>query len=196
MIPKKNTRIRQEEIVLAAFGVVGKLGARSLTVAAIAKAAGMSEANLYRHFGGKDDIFVALAEYIGNTVMGKAATIAAGSGKPLDKLEQIFFSHISIIAEHPGMPRFVFSEDVHLGNRSVSEILATRISSYVETLSGVIAAGIMEGELKRGLKPRESALTLLGMIQFTALRWTIGGAAFDIKDEAQRLWSNFLHLVH
>lgn len=196
MIPKKSTRIRKEEIVLAAFDVVGKKGVRALTIATIAEAAGMSEANLYRHFDGKDAIFSALAEYIGCTVMGKAATTAASSGKPLEKLEMIFFSHMSIIAEQPGIPRFIFSEDVHLGNSSVSNVLSTRIGNYVETLSGIIAAGIKEGELKQGLAPRETALTLLGMIQFTALRWTIGGATFDIKDEAQRLWINFLHLVH
>ena len=62
-------------------------------------------------------------------------------------------------------------------------------------IAGVIAAGIYEGELKQDLSPRETALTLLGMIQFTALRWTIGGAPVDISDEARKLWNNFLRLV-
>jgi len=195
MIPKKSTSIRKEEIVLAAFDVAGKKGVHALTIATIAEAAGMSEANLYRHFGGKDDIFTALAEYIGRTVMGNAATIAAGSGKPLEKLERIFFSHIATIAERPGLPRFMFSEDVHLGNRAVANTLAMRINNYVETLSGIIAAGMNEGELNPELSPRETALTFLGMIQFTALRWTISGEAFDIREEAQKLWSNFLRLI-
>jgi len=195
MIPKKSTRIRKEEIILAAFDVAGKKGVRALTIATIAEAAGMSEANLYRHFGGKDDIFAALAEYIGRTVMGNAATIAAGSEKPLKKLERIFFSHIAIIAEHPGMPRFMFSEDVHLGSRSVADTLAMRIGNYVETLSGIIAAGMNENELNPELSPRETALTFLGMIQFTALRWTMGGEAFDIREEAKKLWSNFLRFI-
>ena len=195
MNPKKSTRIRKEEIVLAAFDIVGKKGVQGLTIAAIAEAAGMSEANIYRHFGGKDEIFSALAEYIGSTVMGKAAVIAAGSRKPLEKLEIIYFSHISVISEHPGIPRFVFSEDIHLHNRTLAGTLAVRIGSYVETLSCLIAAGISEGELKRELAPMETALTLLGMIQFTALRWTIGGASFDLGDEAHKLWKNFLHMV-
>ena len=195
MNPKKSTRIRKEEIVLAAFDIVGKKGVRGLTIAAIAEAAGMSEANIYRHFGGKDEIFSALAEYIGSAVMGKAAVIAAGSRKPLEKLETIYFLHISVISEHPGIPRFVFSEDIHLHNRTLAGTLAVRIGSYVETLSGLIAAGISEGELKRELAPMETALTLLGMIQFTALRWTIGGASFDLGDEAHKLWRNFLHMV-
>ena len=195
MLTKKCTRVRKEEIIQAALDVVGKKGVRALTIAAIAASAGMSEANIYRHFRGKDAIFSSLADFIGNSVMGKAAAIAAGSRKPLEKLETIFFSHIAIIAEHPGIPRFVFSEDILLGQPDLAKTLAARIGSYVETISGVIAAGIHEGELKDGISPRETALTLLGMIQFTALRLTVGGLSCDINVEGKKLWHNFMKLV-
>ena len=195
MLEKKSTLVRKEEIIQAALDVIGKKGVRALTIAAIAETAGMSEANIYRHFSGKEQIFSALADFIGSSVMGKAATIAAGSRKPLEKLETIFNSHITIIADHPGIPRFVFSDDIHLGQSSFAETLALRVGNYVETITGVIAAGIVEGELKPGLHPRETALTLLGMIQFTALRWTISNASFEIRPEAEKLWQNFLVLV-
>lgn len=195
MLPKKSTRIRKEEIVQAALEVIGKNGVRALTIAAIATTAGMSEANLYRHFGGKDEIFSALADYIGSVVMGKAATIAAGSRGPLEKLETIFMSHMSLIAEQPGIPRLVFSEDIQLGNRQLAETIAFRMGSYVETIAGVIAAGIQEGELRQDLSPRETAITLLGMIPITVLRWNLAGTSFDIKKEADLLWGNFLRLI-
>ncbi len=195
MREKKSTRIRKEEIVQAAFDVLGKGGAKALTIAAIAKTAGMSEANIYRHFGGKDDIYYALADFIGAAVMGKAATIAAGSRRPLEKLETIFFSHIALIEEHPGMPRLIFSEDIRLGNRKLGEKISLRLRGYVETLAGIIAAGVDEGDFRQGLSPRETALTFLGLIQSTALRWTIGAESFDIKLEAGNLWSNFMQMV-
>ena len=195
MLEKKSTRVRKEEIIQAALEVVGSKGVRALTIAAIANSAGMSEANIYRHFSGKGEIYSALAEFIGSAVMGNAAAIAGGSRKPLEKLETIFFSHITLITDHPGIPRFVFSEDIHLGQRSVADSLALRIGNYIETVTGVIAAGIAEGELRPGLSPRETALTLLGMIQFTALRWTISNASFEIRPEAEKLWQNFMILV-
>jgi AcrR family transcriptional regulator len=195
MLEKKSTRVRKEEIIQAALDVVGKKGIRALTIAAIAESAGMSEANIYRHFSGKDEIYSALADFIGSEVMGKAATIAGGSQKPLEKLEAIFLSHISMITAHPGIPRFVFSDDVHLGHKNIADKLALRIGNYIETITGVIAAGIAEGELKPGLSPRETALTLLGMIQFTALRWTISNASFAIQPEAEMLWQNFTNMV-
>lgn len=195
MLEKKSTRIRKEEIVRAALEVVGKNGVRALTISAIAGSAGMSEANIYRHFGGKEQILAALADYIGDAVMGKAATIAAGSRKPLEKLETIFFSHISIIAEYPGIPRFVFSDDIHLGHRVIAENLSLRIGNYIGTITGVIAAGIAEGQIKPGVSPRETALSMMGMIQLTALRWTIGNASFELRSEAEKLWRNFIALI-
>lgn len=195
MLEKKSSRVRKKEIIQAALEVVGKKGLRALTISAIADSAGMSEANIYRHFSGKDEIYSALADFIGSEVMGKAATIAGRSRKPLEKLESIFFSHITLITGHPGIPRFVFSDDVHLKHRNIADKLALRIGNYIETITGVIAAGIAEGELKPELSPRETALTLLGMIQFTALRWTISNASFEIQPEAEKLWQNFLSLV-
>ena len=195
MLEKRSTRVRKEEIIQAALEVVGKNGVRALTIAAIAASAGMSEANIYRHFSGKDDIYSAVAEFIGSSVMSNASAIAGGSRKPLEKLETIYFSHVALIIEHPGIPRFVFSDDIHLGQRNLADTLALRIGNYIETITGVIAAGIAEGDLKPGLSPRETALTLLGMIQFTALRWTISNASFEIRPEAEKLWQNFLTLV-
>ena len=195
MTEKKRTHIRKEEIVQAALKVLGEGGTRALTIAAIAKTAGMSEANIYRHFGGKDDIYTALVDFIGVAVMGKAAIIAAGSRRPLEKLETIFFSHIALIEEHPGMPRLIFSANIRLGNRKLGEKISSRLRAYVETLAGIIEAGISEGDFRQGLFPRETALTFLGLIQSTALRWTIGSESFDIKAEAKKLWSNFKQLV-
>lgn len=192
---KKSTRVRREEIVQAALTVVGIKGVRALTISAIAATAGMSEGNIYRHFSGKEEIFTALAEFIGSSVMGKAAVIAGGSRKPLEKLHAIFFSHVSLISEHPGIPRFVFSDDIHLGHRSVADYLAQRIGNYVETIAGIIEAGVAEGDLKLGICPRETALTLLGMIQFTALRWTISNTSFEIGPEGEKLWENFTRLI-
>lgn len=195
MLPKKSTRIRREEIIRASLQVLSDRGAGGLTIAAIAERAGMSEANIYRHFAGKGEILHALTEFIGATLMGKAAATAAGSGGPKEKLRTVFFNHFATIAEHPGIPRLVFSEEVHLGERQVAEALSGRIASYVETLAGIIAAGVAEGELRKDLAPRETALTLLGMISFAALRWSLSRYSFDIREEAGRLWENFERLL-
>jgi hypothetical protein len=62
-------------------------------------------------------------------------------------------------------------------------------------MASIIEAGVVEGDFRQGLSPQETALTLLGIIQSTAVRWTMGGEFFDIKIEAEKLWRNFLVLI-
>jgi len=193
--PKKNTHIRQEEIVQAALQVIGDKGVHGLTITEIAGRAGMSDANIYRHFKGKQEILEALGEFIGERVMGKAASIAAGKECALAKLAAIFRGHTALIAANPGLPRFMFSEEIHLGNRELAAAMATRMAGYIETLSGLIAAGVSAGELQPDLSPRETAIALLGMIQLTALRWSITQGAFNLEAETARLWENFVRLI-
>lgn len=194
MPPKKNTQIRREEIVQAALQVVGEKGVHALTITEIAGRAGMSDANIYRHFTGKQEILAALGDFISEAVMGKATGIAEGKGSALGKLEVIFRSHAALIAANPGLPRFMFSEEIHLGDRQLAKTIAGKMAGYIETLSNIIGAGIKTGEF-RSVSPRETAITLLGMIQFTALRWSITRGAFDLNTEAEGLWNNFLRLI-
>lgn len=179
----------------AALKVIGRKGVGALTTVSIAEEAGMSEANLYRHFSGKEDIYFALAEFIGSAIMGKAAVIAAGTLSPWEKLETIFFSHIRLIEEHPGIPRFIFSEDICLQHQKLAKKISLRLKNYVETFAGVIETGIFDGTFRQSLSPHETALTLLGMIQSTALRWSLMGKSFDIEAEAQKIWRNFSAMI-
>ncbi len=195
MIQKKSTDIRKQEIVQAALKVIGNRGIKALTIAVIAETAGMCETNIYRHFGSKDDIYFALADFISTVVMGKSSIIAAGSRKPIAKLETIYFSHFKLIAEHPGLPRFIFSEDIRLSNQKLAEHISFHLKNYVETMTGIIAAGIDEGNFRDDISPKETALTLLGIIQSTAFRWTNDQASFEIAREAEKLWLNFITLI-
>jgi AcrR family transcriptional regulator len=192
---KKSTAVRREEIIAATLRVIGERGAGSVTTAAIADAAGMSEANIYRHFNGKVEVFRALGDFIGTLLMSRAAAIAAGSGRPVEKLKMIFMRHVALVAENPGLPRFIFSEEVHLKDRGLAEAMRRRMESYLETLAGLITAGVVEGDFRRGIASRETAMTMLGMISVTALRWSLSGCAFDIKVVSDQLWGNFITII-
>jgi AcrR family transcriptional regulator len=182
--------MRREQIVKAALTIIGRKGAHSLTTAELAREAGMSEANLYRHFQDKDEILLSIGDTIGRVIMGTAAAIADGRGTPVEKLEAIFSSHITAILESPGIPRYVFSE-IHLGNLQLSGAMADRMRYYMVVLAGLVSDGIAAESVRKTISPRETAILFLGMIQFTALRHSLDHGSFDLREEADRLWANF-----
>ena len=76
---KVRGEVRRDQIVQAALRIIGKKGVSSLTTAAIAKEVGVSEANLYRHFRNKDDIYFATVSQVREMIMGNLEKAVAGS---------------------------------------------------------------------------------------------------------------------
>jgi AcrR family transcriptional regulator len=192
---KKTTQVRQAEIVQAALDVIGRLGVNGLTIHEVALAAGMCEANIYRHFRNKQDVVKAVVESIGSQVTSRAAQLAGSSGKPLDKLEKVILAHTEMIAKNPGIPRLLFSDGGMVTGGKIAQIMNSRIEGFLATLAGLIEAAIAEGALREGVSARETATTIVGIIQFCVLRWIGSQAEGRLVDEVAALWGNFRRLL-
>jgi len=192
---KKTTQVRQAEIVQAALDVIGRLGVNGLTIHEVALAATMSEANIYRHFKNKQDVIRAVVEFIGSQVTSRAALLAASSGPPLDKLDKIIVAHVTMISQNPGIPRLLFSDGGMVTGGKIAQVMSNRIEGFLSTVTGLIEAGIAEGKLQEGIGARETATTILGMIQFCVLRWIGNQAEGRLVDDVALLWGNFRRLL-
>ncbi|MGE0917881.1 TetR/AcrR family transcriptional regulator [Trichlorobacter lovleyi] len=195
VLEKKATQVRQVEIVQAALSVIGRLGVSGLTIHEVALSAGMSEANIYRHFRNKQEVVKALVEFIGGQVTSRAAQLAGSSGKPLDKLEKVILAHTEMIAKNPGIPRLLFSDGGIATGGRIAQIMSSRIESFLDTLAGLLEAAATEGAVREGIASRETAVTILGMIQFSVLRWIGNQAEGTLVDEVASLWGNFRRLL-
>ena len=195
VLEKKATQVRQAEIVQAALGVIGRLGASGLTIHEVALTAGMCEANIYRHFRNKQEVVKAVVESIGSQVTSRAAQLAGSSGKPLDKLEKVILAHSEMIAKNPGIPRLLFSDGGIATGGKIAQIMNSRIEGFQATLAGLLEAAVAEGTVRDGIGPRETAVTIMGMIQFCVLRWIGNQAEGRLTDEVAQLWANFRKLL-
>jgi hypothetical protein len=45
------------------------------------------------------------------------------------------------------------------------------------------------------IDPKASALMLLGMIQTLAMKWSLTGFAFSLKDAGMELWKNYENCI-
>ena len=195
VLEKKATHVRQAEIVQAALSVIGRLGVSGLTIHEVALAAGMSEANIYRHFRNKQEVVKAMVEFIGSQVTSRAAQLAASSGKPLDKLEKVIMAHTEMIAKNPGIPRLLFSDGGIATGGRIAYIMNSRIESFQSTLAGLLEAAVAEGAVRQGISSRETTIAILGMLQFSVLRWIGNQAESKLVDEVALLWCNFRRLL-
>ncbi|MFN3480068.1 MAG: TetR/AcrR family transcriptional regulator, partial [Thermodesulfovibrionales bacterium] len=120
--------IRKEQIVEAALRIIAKRGVKSLTTASIAEDVGISEANIYRHFNSKDEILQGTVEKIRKGLMSNLDTVSKMTDIPaLERLKRLFMLHLDYIEKNEGIPRLVFSEEIHIGDKSLKEKLLNTI---------------------------------------------------------------------
>lgn len=184
---KETTEIRREQIVRAALTIIGNEGIQGLTTVKIAQAVGVSEANLYRHFKNKDAILTAVVDDLENSISGNLKGVVSEGTAPLEKLEKIFTRHLILIEENRGIPRLVFSSELHF-RKDLRDKLSSLITQYLKGLSGIIKAGAADGSIKGAVDADASAAIFIGMIQLSALRWSLSDFKTSLLEEGDKLW--------
>ena len=190
---KVGTDIRRGQISRAALRIIARVGVRGLTTSSIAQEVGISEANIYRHFRNKDEILSVTVEEIGNGLRRNFENVLKtnAADSPLKKLRRAFLLHLDYIEKNGGIPRLVFSDEMHIGNEELKQKLLQSITVYASTLEGLIREGKKLGTIRSNIDPKSSAFMLIGMVQITTLRWSLGGFSFSLVTEGMKLWENY-----
>lgn len=183
--------IRRRQVVSATLKIISERGVRNLTTAAIANEVGISEANLYRHFASKEEILLETVKEIGSGLEQNLEKVFQSPGTPLEHLGNIFTLHLSFIEENEGIPRLIFSEEIHGRNNHLKTKILHTINTYSEKLELLIKEGQATGVLKKDINAAFSSLTIIGMLQATILRWSLSGFSFSLTKEGLKLWRNF-----
>lgn len=187
---KESTEVRKEQIVRAALEIIGKDGIQGLTTSGIAKAVGISEANIYRHFKNKDAILTATVEDLEDNISNILKKVTTREISPLDKLAQIFKLHLSHIQENKGVPRLVFSSELHF-RQDLRDKLSSLIDGYLKMLTGILDEGVEDGSVKSVIDTTAMARLFVGMIQLSALRWSLSDFNISLLKEGDKLWREY-----
>ncbi len=190
---KVSTDVRRAQIADATLRLIAAKGVSALTTASIAREVGISEANIYRHFASKAEILQVTVERVGEGMKRNMENVLkmSISDSPLKQLKRAFMLHLDYIEKNEGIPRLVYSEEIHVNNEILKDRLLCSINEYTVSLDAIIKNGQKIGQIKKGIDSRGAALTLIGMIQVTVLRWSLSGFSFPLVTEGMKLWDNY-----
>ena len=141
----KEAKISRRESILQALAreLEEKPGER-ITTAQLAKAVGVSEAALYRHFPSKAKMFEGLIEFIEDTVFSLMNRILEDEKRSLSRCEKILSLLLGFAEKNPGMTRLLVS-DALVGEKSR---LRERISQFYERVETQIKQVLRESRLQ------------------------------------------------
>ncbi len=187
---KLSGQVRRNQIVQAALAVIAKNGVGGLTTAALAAEAGVSEANLYRHFKNKEDIFFATVAYVKEKIATNMEGALSGTDAPVKKLKRFYDLQLNLIGKNSGILRFMFSYEFHSSEKLREKLLQT-MYAFSATLAAFIKDAQKAGSLRGDLDAKTTSLMLIAMVQGLLFRWSLSGFAFSLASEGRKLWKNF-----
>lgn len=138
---------RRQQILEALARQLEESPGERITTAGLAKAVGVSEAALYRHFPSKARMFEGLIEFIEDTIFGLTNRILEDEPSAVGRCEKILGLVLGFAEKNPGISRLM-TGDVLIGE---TERLRIRIGQFYERLETQLKQVLREGDMHQEL---------------------------------------------
>ena len=180
---------RRQVIIETVIKLAGKQNPSKITTAAIAKHMGLTQGALFRHFPNKDAILEAVMEWVASSLLSCTKKAIDEKSSPLDALKSMFMAHTEFIAEHPGIPRLLFTELQRSEETATKQIVQTLIRRYEDRLNSLFEQGKACGEIDEKLNNDAAATLFIGTVQGLVMQSLIAGDTRQMCQNAPKIFA-------
>lgn len=184
---------RRDTIVQAALELAAKRGIDRVTTQDMAGAMGLTQGAIFRHFATKDEIWLAVVDWIRNQVGQNLSRIA--DDDPLAALEKLFLAQTGFIAQYPAIPRLMFTDLIHTENAAIKQLIQGMVTGFEDRVAGLLRLAKESGAVAPDLDEYSAATLFLGMIQGLAVQAAMFGPKRGIAGQAKKVFPLFLNGV-
>jgi TetR/AcrR family transcriptional regulator len=189
--PRLSSEARRAEIIEAVLSLSAERSPGLITTAEIAKAQGLSQGAIFKHFPSKEDIWLAVAERVASTLLTTIAQAAKQATSPLAALRAIFLAHVGFVIEHPGTPRFIFHELQRAIDSPVKQRIRSMLAQYRQLLMGLLEAAAQRGDLDKNINQQAAASLFIGSIQGLVMQSMVAGSPLAMREQAEAVLAIF-----
>ncbi len=187
MRARKSAELRKTEIVAAMLRLADELGPDRLTTLAVAKAVGVTQPGIFRHFPTKQDLWVAVAAQIAQDMTTAWDACLAVATQPQDRVAGLIRVQLRQIAAHPAIPAILHSRELHTENAALRAQFVALMTQFQTLLVQTLVEGRATGVFRADLPPKDAAILLISLVQGLAIRWSLGQRVFSLEEEGSRL---------
>jgi AcrR family transcriptional regulator len=168
-VPRMRKADRKRQLMTQAKHLFVTLGYQNTTTEKIARAAGVSEPVLYRHFESKKALFLEVLHEIREATLTRWHTHTAELTDPLAKLHAIIDMYLGTTREHAVEFRIMHRTLIETNDEEITAFLRSFYLDSQNLLAQVISDGQQTGVFRRSLDPRDGAWEIIR----TALGYTL-----------------------
>ena len=177
---------RKQQILEALAHMLEVAPGTRITTSALAKAVGVSEAALYRHFPSKAKMFEGLIEFIEEVLFSRITLILSEEQKAVVRCEKILLLLIGFCEKNPGLTR-ILTGDALAGE---TERLRQRVIQLFDRLETQLKQTLREAEIKEGVRTRMTVTVTANLMLATAEGRIAQYVRSEFKRKPTENWSD------
>ena len=187
----KSTRVRRRELIDEARKIVASSGMEGLTTKNLARAVGISEGNIYRHFSSKNEILVGLVDEVGEVIEELVRAAEEDATSPLEKLEALLKGHLSSAEQRQRVSFLVIAEVLGNGHPDLRQRMQGVINSYLAKVGEILEDGVRHGQINPECNRDAAAILFFGLIQGAVTLWRFASPDLPPNERYQELWQTY-----
>jgi AcrR family transcriptional regulator len=186
---------RQLEIIEAAGRILSSSGVSGLTIKNLAKEMQFSESAIYRHFTSKEEIIVAMLDFLAASMAERLAKAVQSGDNPEEKFRKLFQSQFTFFKKHPHFVVAVFSDGLMEQSQRINEAIVKIIDIKMERLMPLILEGQQKGIFTNEIAAEELMHIIIGTFRLQMFKWRLAHFEFDIKRSGNKIIQSLLKII-
>jgi AcrR family transcriptional regulator len=191
----KNITNRQLEIIEAAGKILTAAGVGGLTIKNLAKEMNFSESAIYRHFASKQDIILAMLEYLAKNMDSRYDLAITADQSVEEKFVNLFISQITFFKSHPYFVVAVFSDGLMEESNKVNDTIHKIMSVKMKHLKPIIIEGQRNQIFTDSIAADELLNVVMGSFRLFMFKWRIAEFKYDLEKPGKNLIQTLLTLL-
>lgn len=195
MITKELISDRQIEIIAAAGKILSTSGISGLTIKNLAKEMQFSESAIYRHFTSKEEIIVAMLEYLAHDMDMRYMQVTNSDHDALQKFKMIFENQFSFFEKNPYFVVAVFSDGLMDESAKINETILKLMSVKMKHLMPIISEGQHKNIFTNAITSEELIHIVMGTFRLLMFKWRVANFQFDIIRNGNNMVQSLLTII-
>lgn len=191
-----NFSARQIEIMEAATQRIDKYGIQELTIKSLAADINLSEAALYRHFKGKNEIMLGLLNYFILGMKERLNVLMQNTNQPsADVLKSIFNNQLNTFMKNPAIISVIFSEGIFQFNKDLANKVSSMMNLMQANIEKVVKKGQEDGDFNTLLSTSSITTIIMGSMRMVVLKWKLSGHKSDLIKDGNSVLNGLLKML-
>ncbi len=188
MADRLSAEDRKAQIVAEVLRLADEIGPDRLSTTDVARAVGLSQPAIFRHFATKGALWLAVAEDIAVRLKKDWAAAEAQSVAPEARLRALIGAQLTAISDTPALPSILFSRELQVDNPPLRDVFRGLLGAFQGRLVAAIRDQRATAVPCHEVSSEDVAMLLTSLVQGVAIRWTLGARGFPLVQEGLRLF--------